>query len=168
MSTELIIKYEEAFGCKIVANAKQFYLVYDKEYAYLPVKTRNADLMLILEQHVADVQKRITCDSTFSMTVKNVMIENYKKQAPTISSVSDSLAVSTRNLQRKLKEENTRIQDLLNEIKQNLADSYLKNNSLSITEISFMLGYAEPAVFTKAYKKWTGLTPEIARSKALV
>ena len=88
MSTEMIIKYESVLGCQVFPYAKTCYLIYNKKCAYLPVKTRNADLMVILDQHVAEVQKRIDSDSTFSMTVKNVMIENSKIPTPTIQRVT--------------------------------------------------------------------------------
>src|ERR1043166_3999877 len=40
-----------------------------------------------------------------------------------------------------------------------LAERYLKNQSLSISQIAWLLGYQEVSAFTHAFKRWTGRTP---------
>ena len=56
--------------------------------------------------------------------------------------IAEELNLSTRSLQRKLKKKDTTFKQLLTEVRQELADKYIRNNQLSLTEISFMLGFS--------------------------
>lgn len=159
--------YERVYGCPVVTEAKLCSITFDGKCVHYPIQSRNVELMQLLEQHIKSVLERQQTKDTFSSKVRQIIIKKYHKEFPDISEVSDMLALSIRNLQRKLKEENTNFLELISDIKKELAEDYLRNKSLSISEISYMLGYAEPAVFTRAYKKWTGLAPEMARSRVL-
>ena len=50
------------------------------------------------------------------------------------------------------------LSDLLREVRQRLAMQYLRENC-SVEQITYLLGFSEPSVFRKAYKKWSGVTP---------
>jgi AraC-like DNA-binding protein len=67
-------------------------------------------------------------------------------------------------LQRKLGEEGTRYQDVLNELRLELALYFLKNTALSLESIAFELGYAEARSFYRSFKTWTGHTAGSYRS----
>jgi AraC-like DNA-binding protein len=73
------------------------------------------------------------------------------------------LHMSTRKLHRKLAAEDTSFRALLLEIRTELAKQYLNDTSLTLTEISFMLGFSEISSFSRAYKRWTGKSPSVAR-----
>lgn len=79
------------------------------------------------------------------------------------TSVAKSLQLSQRTLQRRLEDNDTTFRQLLNEVRQELADKYLRDSSLSLIEISFMLGFAEMSSFSRAFKRWTGSTPSTYR-----
>ena len=66
----------------------------------------------------------------------------------------------------KLKEEGATFQQLLDEIRKDLALKHLKEDILSTTDISYLLGYSEPSVFFRSFKKWTGQTPNFYRKSA--
>ena len=66
---------------------------------------------------------------------------------------------SNRTLQRQLANEKTTFQILLSESRQEKAKALLKENKLSIQEISNLLGYADISHFSRAFKKWTNMTP---------
>ncbi|MCG8342552.1 MAG: AraC family transcriptional regulator [Chlorobiales bacterium] len=77
--------------------------------------------------------------------------------------VSRKLFISTRTLQRKLKQEGRSFQDLLHKTREELAKYYLKTSNFSEAEISFLLGFEEPNSFFRAFHVWTGKTPEQLR-----
>ena len=80
--------------------------------------------------------------------------------------IAETLNMSTRALQRKLQKKETTFKQLLTETRQELADKYIRNNQLSLTEISFMLGFAEVSSFSRAFKRWTGESPSEYRHSA--
>ena len=73
--------------------------------------------------------------------------------------------MTPRSLQRRLKEENTSFNAVREQVRRELTQRYLADN-LSISEISFLLGFSEPSAFFRAFKRWTGMTPIEARRAA--
>ncbi|WP_455221319.1 AraC family transcriptional regulator ligand-binding domain-containing protein [Kaarinaea lacus] len=74
------------------------------------------------------------------------------------------LNLSVRSMQRKLKEEGSSFKELLNQTRQELAEQYIENSRLSINEITYMLGFSDPANFSRAFKRWHGVSPSHYRS----
>ena len=69
------------------------------------------------------------------------------------------LNLSVRSMQRKLKEEGSSFKELLNQTRQELAEQYIENSRLSINEITYLLGFSDPANFSRAFKRWHGVSP---------
>ena len=67
--------------------------------------------------------------------------------------------MSLRNLQRRLEEEGTSYREALNETRRDIARSYLDEGHTSVTEIAFLLGFADTSGFSRAFRRWTGLSP---------
>jgi AraC-like DNA-binding protein len=81
----------------------------------------------------------------------------------TEATIASDLHMSTRNLNRKLVAENTSFKALLLEIRSELASQYINDASLTLTEISYMLGFSEISSFSRAFKRWTGQSPSEVR-----
>mgnify|MGYP000029127491 CR=1 FL=1 len=79
--------------------------------------------------------------------------------APKIEIVAKHLDTSSRSLQRHLSEEGYSFKALVEETRQQLAESYIRSTSHTLTDIAFMLGYSETSAFTRAFRRWTGMTP---------
>jgi len=80
--------------------------------------------------------------------------------------IARQLAVSERSLTRQLAKEGTSYAELLARVQQERACNFLRNPALSVTEIAYRLGYTEPAAFSRAFSKWTGLSPLRWRKRA--
>ncbi len=78
-----------------------------------------------------------------------------------LDDIASNFNISTRTLQRKLKEEGINFQQLADEARKTLTINYLKAGSYPVKEISYMLGYNELSAFTRTFKRWTGNTPAI-------
>ena len=73
--------------------------------------------------------------------------------------------MSQRTLARRLASEGATFSGVVENLRSTLAERYLKNQSLSISQIAWLLGYQEVSAFTHAFKRWTGRTPRVARSE---
>jgi len=71
--------------------------------------------------------------------------------------------MSVRTMHRKLAEVNNNFRAILVEMRRSLAEQYILDNSLTLTEISLLLGFSEPSSFSRAFKSWTGTAPSEAR-----
>jgi len=79
--------------------------------------------------------------------------------------VADRLGMSTRTLARRLATEGASFADILSDMRSVLARRYIADRTMSISQIAWMLGYAEIGTFTRAYQRWTGQSPSVARSR---
>ncbi len=73
--------------------------------------------------------------------------------------VAESLYMSNRTLQRKLQAANTSFKTILTEVRKELAMKYIRDSRLTLTELSFQLGFSEMSAFSRAFKQWTGASP---------
>jgi len=77
--------------------------------------------------------------------------------------VAESLHLSERSLQRKLAEHGTSLAQLREDTRRELANQYVRNSRFSVGEITYMLGFSEPASFTRAFHRWNGMSPSAYR-----
>jgi AraC-like DNA-binding protein len=80
-----------------------------------------------------------------------------------INEVAKALAVSPRTLQRQLAAHALTFQKLRDQVRADLAQRYVRQSTLQLAEISEILGFAEPSVFTRSFRRWHGCTPRDAR-----
>ena len=74
--------------------------------------------------------------------------------------------MSTRSLQRKLQTARTTFRELLDEVRQELAENCVHDSTISLVQIAFVLGYSENSSFSRAYNRWTEMSPsEIRKSE---
>jgi AraC-like DNA-binding protein len=83
-----------------------------------------------------------------------------------IEVIADIAGLSTRSLQRMMKKHGLSYNDLLNEARQHYALEKLNTPSTKISDIAFQLGYKDAAHFTRAFKRWTGVSPSVYRKNA--
>ncbi|MEJ2364582.1 MAG: AraC family transcriptional regulator [Deltaproteobacteria bacterium] len=98
-------------------------------------------------------------DDRIAEKVKAVMIDQLPSGKVTDENVAQALYMSSRTLQRQLQSDGTTFNTLLNEIRRDLAQKYLRDQDTSMTEIAFLLGFSESSAFSRAFKRWIGVTP---------
>lgn len=92
--------------------------------------------------------------------VLSQMVEMLPSGVPTLAAVANKFYITPRTLQRKLASEDTSFNELLDTMRQDLAKNYLQHSNRNIGEISYMLGFADPANFTRFFKRWVGVSPK--------
>ncbi|MFD1469036.1 AraC family transcriptional regulator [Hymenobacter caeli] len=154
--------HEQAFGTAALAfDAPVTRVAFDAATLALPVLHANAALFPLFEQHTAALLAQLPAHQppTLPERVRGEIVRQLKGEAPTLAAVADRLCLGVRTLQLKLKEAGHTYQQLLDHVRRDLAQSHLRESELSTTDISFLLGYSEPSVFARSFKKWTGQTP---------
>jgi len=141
-------------------------LIFDK--AFLTNQLPTADEMvfrLLKEQCERDVKRQIIKKEKLNSTkiLVKELLHGSHDYSVSLNQVALELKTSVRSLQRQLASEETSFQIVLAEARREYAEKLLKSTRLSIQEISNILGYADISHFTRAFKKWVGLTPTIYR-----
>ncbi len=78
----------------------------------------------------------------------------------TVEQIAAQMMLSPRTLQRYLQAEGTSFQQLLDSTRQSLAIRYLCDSSISLTQLSGLLGYTSLGAFSRAFSRWTGISPQ--------
>lgn len=91
------------------------------------------------------------------------IIDQLPSGRATEASVARALHMSTRTLNRRLRERGETFRSLLAGVRRQLAAAYLQDPSLSVTEIGFLLGFADSSSFARAYRQWFGCSPTAGR-----
>jgi AraC-like DNA-binding protein len=129
-----------------------------------PFLSTNHTMWALLQPELNQRLQDITRESSFKERVRACLLEMLASGQYGMADVAAKLAMSSRTLHRRLKEEETTFQRVLDELREELARHYLAVSDYSSTEIAFLLGYEETNSFYRAFRAWTGNTPEEVRS----
>jgi AraC-like DNA-binding protein len=157
--------HEAFFGSPIIPGEFNG-LTFEARDAAKPFLTTNQAMWSILQPELNKRLQDITRESTFKERVRACLVEILASGQYSMADVASKLAMSSRTLHRRLKEEDTTFQEVLDELREELARHYLCVSDYSSTEIAFLLGYEETNSFYRAFRAWTGNTPEEIRSSA--
>ena len=128
----------------------------------LAIRLRSADaaLISILEQQANNLLAALPAqDQPFTQAVRKHIVGQLREGEPTAENTAQALFITSRTLHRKLASENTSFRELLQETRQQLAQDYLRDRRLQLSEIAQLLGYSEQSALSRAFKAWTGQTP---------
>ncbi|MCT2530629.1 AraC family transcriptional regulator [SAR92 clade bacterium H921] len=154
----LLGDYSELFGCQVLFDQPANGIRVREAVLDLPLPQANEQILQTLLEHATALLAGLDKNQTVANQVKNILRLMLKQQAPTSQIIAQRLGMSSRTLQRKLGEEGTHYQDVLNELRLELALYFLKNTALSLDSIAYELGYAEARSFYRSFKLWTGRT----------
>ncbi|MCP4386596.1 MAG: AraC family transcriptional regulator [Hyphomicrobiales bacterium] len=154
--------YKAFFGVPVISDSYHG-LSFSAEDARRPFMTASETMWSVFEAELRARMSDLGPEAGFRDRVRACLTEVLASGQCTMPSVARRLAVSTRTLQRRLRDEDTSFQRELNSLREELARHYLTNSHYSGAEISFLLGYNDPNSFIRAFHAWTGLTPEAAR-----
>ena len=119
----------------------------------------DAALRKLLEQYAADQLARIPTSARFSQRIRACILSMLPLGSLSADTVAAQFSMSNRTLRRHLQEEATSYQEILDEVRTELARHYLTKEKRGIDEVAFLLGFSDPSAFTKAFRRWTGQTP---------
>jgi AraC-like DNA-binding protein len=91
--------------------------------------------------------------------VRSVLVDALRSGEPTLETVAKKLAMTPRTVQRRLREESTSFQAVLDGLRAELARRYLDEGRFELAEVAFLLGYAEASAFARAFRRWHGVSP---------
>jgi AraC-like DNA-binding protein len=147
-------EYERIFQAPIHFNSKRNTLVFHKTDAAVPILSYDKSLFEFFNNTLAQKLKSLQGNELFSDKIKQLIINDFKGQTPSIEIASAKLNMTPRSLQRKLKEDNTSYRTIITDLKKELAQTIMGQSDFRVGEVAELLGYADSSSFRKAYKKW--------------
>ena len=150
--------YQDFFQAPLKFNQDVNALIFDKTTLNNELPTRNAELAYQNDKIVSDYLARLD-SSRLSERVRSIFIERLVTGKFSEEQIAEQFNVSLRSLQRRLREEQTSYQQLLDETRLDLALQYINRTSLTVTQIAPLLGFSDSSNFNRAFKRWLGISP---------
>lgn len=151
-------EYDKAFNCPVLFEQEENSIVLRKKDLMNKIVSRDPHLHAILKKHAESVMKQVSESDTVRGKVEEFIIKKLPVGIVDIESAAFYMNMSRSTLHRKLKNEGITFSKILENMRKQLAETYLRQG-MSSTQIAFLLGFSEPSTFQHAFKRWFGTTP---------
>lgn len=165
-SAAVSAEWQDFFGVAPDTNAHEWSFAIEAGDFDAPLITANAAMASAAER-LAEQAAASLGERDVVARVRQILVDSLSDGACTLPAVASRLALSEKTLQRRLAERGVAFASLLDSLRLELATDHLRRQHVPIQEISWLLGFAEIASFSRAFRRWTGLSPSDWRDRAL-
>lgn len=156
-------EYERIFRAPVAFGAPRNAYLADARYLSHPVATQPRFVFGPLSEHAQGLMDRLTRATTMRGRVEALLLPSLHRGEASIDAVARDLAMSRQTLYRRLKAEGATFQEVLEALRHKMALHYLQGKRVSVNETAYLVGFSDPAAFSRAFKRWTGSSPKAAR-----
>ncbi len=128
-----------------------------------PVYGSDPTLYTVLRRHMRDLAEALPEEDNLIELICNNIRRGLGSDSVTLEHIASEVGIEPRTLQRRLGEHGTSFNMLFDQIRLDLARYYLEKTSLDMTEIGLEIGFAGASAFSRAFKRWTGTSPDAYR-----
>lgn len=154
--------YQRVFSCPVYFNQSECRIVFAQDHFNLRPTRSNPYLKQAALEYANNLLQRFSFQS-LSEQVKTLIYRDIDKSEPSINKVAACLNMSKQTLYRKLKLEGLFFQKLVEKVRFDKARQLLRLSALSTSEIALQLGFSELSAFSRAFKRWSGMSPKAFR-----
>ncbi|NPU93526.1 MAG: helix-turn-helix domain-containing protein [Gammaproteobacteria bacterium] len=157
-------QYAPILGCECHFNAPWNRIVVQIRDLSQESRLRDPRLKKILEEHAQQVLQKLATGDELIGKVRQHILQQLPNAVPTLKEICTLLGQNERTFQRTLARLGFNYQDMVDELRMNLALEYIRND-YNFLDIAMMLGYSEQSAFHRAFKRWTGMPPSRYKKK---
>ena len=150
--------YDRYFGCPVRFGAEENAFLLSREDADSPLPSSNKQLATVFDKMLGEELAQLD-KSDVVARCRAAVLEHLTSGEASAEDTAKQLHMSPRTLQRKLAEVRLTYQQLVDDTRKDLALRYIADVKRSVSDITFSLGFSQPSAFTRAFKRWTGLSP---------
>jgi AraC-like DNA-binding protein len=162
-------EFERFYRCPVEFGASFDLFEFSNDALAIPLLTADPKLVKALEPFCAMAAKeRGTAPGTLRAAVENELEKLLPHGKAKVQTVAKTLALSVRTLSRRLADEGTSYDEVVDQLRRSLALQYVKEPGISLAQIAWLVGYEGSTSFNHAFKRWTGHSPSDARGQRLL
>ena len=154
--------YEAFFGVR-PRRGDEHGATFSEADARRPFLTASESMWTAFEPELRRRLNELEVSAPLAERVRSVLLEGLPSGETSIDVTARRLGLSGRTLQRSLKAEGASYKEIVRQTREKLARHYVTSTNLSYAEISFLIGFEEPSSFFRAFRGWTGESPESVR-----
>lgn len=159
-------EHERVLGVRPTFSAADDCVLFDASCLDAPLRSANPALRTLMDGYLAGREERTPDRARVEERVRAEIGPALAKGPPSVAVVAARMAVSTRSLQRALRDAGTSFNDVVDDTRRTLALAWIADRSRSLKQIAHDLGFGQSPAFTRAFRRWTGRSPSTYRAEA--
>jgi AraC-like DNA-binding protein len=160
-------EHEEAFDAPVYFSQPTNALLFRPDLLNRPMPGRDLKLLTMMQTCLESLGSHRSGDEGLVDRVKTAIRLDLPNGYPSLEKIAHELRVTPAAIQRELSGEGLTYKEAIEQVRRNLAQMYLDQRQLPLTEIALLLGYSELSAFTRAFTRWTGTSPRAYRRGGL-
>ena len=157
---------EAAFECPVRFGTAENAMIFSQDDIRQALPTSHDRLLAVHDQMATEQLERILGPAIVTR-VRAAVSRRLPDGAPTLSAIAGTLGTSVRTLSRRLAEAGVSFQQLVDDTRHELAETYLARAELSLADVAYLLGFKDQGSFFRAARRWFDMTPRQFRQRAL-
>ncbi|WP_321350421.1 AraC family transcriptional regulator [Halopseudomonas oceani] len=158
--------YQRILGCPIHFNQPDNRLYFPPTLLDTPIKTADSRLFQLLSPLLEEQRAAREADTDLLSQLRFQIASHLSTHDFSIERIAESMNIGVRTLQRRLAEYELDYSHLVEDVRRPLAENYVARSEQSFTDIALSLGYSEASAFSRAFRRWTALSPREFRQRA--
>jgi AraC-like DNA-binding protein len=157
-------EYDRIFRAPIVFESDRNALLIDESWTNRRIALAPRYVFGIFIEHADALLESLDSGKSTRGQVEALLLPILHTGEARMSLVAGKLALSRRTLFRKLKAEGVTFESVLDALRHRMAQHYLSAKKVSVNETAYLVGFSDPAAFSRAFKRWTGSSPHAMRA----
>jgi len=160
-------EYDRIFGVPLFFESHMNGFLIDEAFLNMKLPRTNPYLSEIMSARAEELLKSLERSKTTRGRVENLLVPIVHTGEATAEMIASKLGLSRQTLFRKLKAEGVTFERVLDELRHQMALYYLNGKKVSVNQTAYLLGFSEPAAFSRAFKRWTGSSPRTMQASKI-
>ena len=158
-------EYDRVFALPVVfESTRNALLMKDDSFLDTPIPNASRYVFGVFSARADMLLEELQAATTTRGRVESLLIPILHTGDTGMDAIASRMALSRPTLARRLKAEGTRFETVLDELRHRMALDYLAARKISVTETAYLVGFSDPAAFSRAFKRWEGVGPREWRS----
>ncbi|MGX9355104.1 AraC family transcriptional regulator [Roseobacteraceae bacterium S113] len=151
--------HEAWFGCPVTFDADCDAVLISEDAMDRPNILGDEGISKYLMSDLDRDLARVISPPAMVSKAKDAIAQALNEGTPRMADIAMGLGLSARSFHRRLSEHGLSFQGLTEETRRELAEGLLRDPQYSLAEVAFLTGFSEQSSFTRAFKRWLGITP---------
>lgn len=152
-------EYERLWQVPVTFGSDRNAIRFDTDWINVKIQPENRYVFGVFSERAEALLSSLTGSRSIRGQVEAMLIRILHTGDVGINMIAGQMGLSRQTLFRKLKQEGVTFADLLDELRREMAMHYLTAKKVSVNETAYLVGYSDPASFSRAFKRWTGVSP---------
>lgn len=152
-------RYEELWQVPITFGSERNSIRSHPDWTKVQIQPENRYVFGVLTERGEALLHELESSKTLKGRVESLIMPVLHTGAASVDHIASKLGVSRQTLYRNLKAEGVTFEQVLDGLRHSMALHYLAGKKVSVNETAYLVGFSDPAAFSRAFKRWTGKSP---------